>query len=59
MMKRSRHHIVGSEAGQHRPLAYMRRGHTRRAGRRRPGLWLLLTIPLLAVALIFIVRLIG
>lgn len=28
---RLRHNIVGSEAGNPRPMAYMRRGHTRRA----------------------------
>lgn len=59
MMKRSRHHIIGSEAGQHRPLAYMRRGHTRRAGRRR-GLWpLLVLIPAAVIAAIFIARMAG
>ena len=29
--RRSRHGIVGSEAGRPRPMAYMRRGRTRRS----------------------------
>lgn len=31
---RRRHHIIGSEADQERPLAYLRRGRIRRSARR-------------------------
>ena len=37
MMRRSRHWIVGSEVGRPRPIAYMRRGHTRRSRGLRPS----------------------
>lgn len=47
-----RHAIIGTEVGQPRPPAYMRRGHTRRSRPRRArpdlGLWAALA---LAVAL--------
>lgn len=43
--------IVGSEVGEDRPPAYMRRGFTRRAGTRaRPDLRVLLLMLLLALA---------
>jgi hypothetical protein len=35
-MSRGLHRIVGSETDQARPIAYMRRGRTRRYARRRP-----------------------
>lgn len=47
-----RHDIVGTEVGQPRPPAYMRRGRTRRTRyrRRRPGGWIILALALCLMA---------
>jgi hypothetical protein len=51
-----RHSIVGSEVGRPRPLAYMRRGHTRRSRPRRTragvGVWGGLTLLLVLASLV-------
>lgn len=45
-----RHHIIGSEAGQERPPAYMRRGRVRRTARRpRRPMFYALALSLLLV----------
>lgn len=54
---RLRHNIVGSEVGNPRPMAYMRRGRTRRASaRRRPwGRLLALAAALFLLAALWLV----
>ena len=53
---RRRRTIVGSEVGLPRPPAWMRRGHTRRAGRRSRAPIVLLLALLLVLAVVALGR---
>ena len=53
MSRRFRHHIRGSEVGRDRPMAYMRRGRTRRSRAAHP-LRRTAVVPLFALLLVML-----